>query len=63
LSTASLVSSVVPSTVTSVVIVSILPPYVFAGMAVSLALTRSPKGGDRNQRGDGDAVSNQPGSR
>jgi SAM-dependent methyltransferase len=50
LSTASLVSSVVPSTVTSVVmvllwlklIVSILPPYVFAGMAVSLALTRSP---------------------
>src|SRR5438034_1174463 len=50
LSTASLVSSVVPSTVTSVVmvllwlklIVSILPPYVLAGMAVSLALTRSP---------------------
>jgi hypothetical protein len=50
LSTASLVSSVVPSTVTSgmmvllwlKLIVSILPPYVFAGMAVSLALTRSP---------------------
>src|SRR5215472_14168524 len=50
LSTASLVSSVVPSSVTSGVmvllwlklIVSILPPYVFAGMAVSPAVTRSP---------------------